>query len=91
MILVNDDNKTVKISKTLERNSYNKYYVDSKQVTLKELQSVFDTGIGKNFYSIIGQGGQIGEIVNASPEDIRNIVLDASNIANYLRKKRKFS
>jgi len=86
LILVNDDNKTVKISKTLERNSYNKYYVDSKQVTLKELQSVFDTGIGKNFYSIIGQG-QIGEIVNASPEDIRNIVLDASNIANYLEKK----
>lgn len=61
LILVNDDNKTVKISKTLERNSYNKYYVDSKQVTLKELQSVFDTGIGKNFYSIIGQG-QIGDI-----------------------------
>lgn len=86
LVLVNDEGKTVKISKTLERDSYNKYYVDSKQVTLKELQSVFDTGVGKNFYSIIGQG-QIGEIVNASPEDIRNIVLDASNIANYLEKK----
>jgi len=86
LVLRNDVGKTVKISKILERDSHNKYYVNSKQVTLKELHSLFDTGVGRNFYSIIGQG-QIGEIVNASPEDIRNIVLDASNISNYLEKK----
>ncbi|PNR95379.1 chromosome segregation protein SMC [Petrotoga sp. 9PWA.NaAc.5.4] len=87
LVLEDKEKKLVKISKVLEKDSSNKYFVNNKLVTLKDLQNVFDNGLGKNFYSIIGQG-QIGEIVNSSAENIRDIVLDASNISRYLEKKK---
>ncbi|MDK2906962.1 MAG: chromosome segregation protein [Petrotoga sp.] len=86
LVVQNDDNEKIKISKILEKDTPNRYYINNKVATLKELQNIFNKGTGKSFYSIIGQG-QIGEIVNSSPENIRDIVLDASNIAKYLEKK----
>ncbi|RAO98930.1 hypothetical protein PW5551_06950 [Petrotoga sp. 9PW.55.5.1] len=88
LVVENEKSEKIKITKIMEKDSSNKYYINNKVSTLKELQNLFNKGAGKSFYSIIGQG-QIGEIVNSSPESIRDVVLDASNIAGYLEKKER--
>ena len=45
-----------------------------------------DTGIGKDGYSIIGQG-RVDEILSTRPEDRRNIFEEAAGIVKYKSKK----
>ncbi len=47
-----------------------------------------DTGIGKDGYSIVGQG-KVDEILSSRPEDRRNIFEEAAGIVKYKSKKKK--
>ncbi|SDC18153.1 chromosome segregation protein SMC [Geotoga petraea] len=87
MIFEADNKEIIKIAKKYEKNSSNKYYINNKICTLKDIHDIFSNkGVGKQFYSIISQG-QVSEIVNSSPEQLRQIILDASDIGEYITKK----
>ena len=54
---------------------------------LKDIQEMFyDTGIGKEGYSIIGQG-QIDKILSGKPEDRRELFDEAAGIVKFKRRK----
>ena len=56
----------VVISRRIYRDGENEYRINGKKVRLKDVRELFlDTGIGKEGYSIIGQG-RIDEIINSS-------------------------
>ncbi len=73
----------VKISRRIFRNGDNEYRINGKRVRLKDIKELFlDTGIGKEGYSVIGQG-RIDEILNSSNQERRNIFEEASGIATH--------
>ena len=54
---------------------------------MKDINELFyDTGIGKEGYSIIGQG-QIDKILSGKPEDRRELFDEAAGIVKYKRRK----
>jgi chromosome segregation protein len=82
-----DNKEIIKIAKKYDKDYSNKYYINDKICALKDIHDIFSNkGVGKQFYSIISQG-QVSEIVNSSPEQLRQIILDASDIGEYISKK----
>ena len=70
----------VVISRRIYRDGENEYRINGKKVRLKDVRELFlDTGIGKEGYSIIGQG-RIDEIINSSNIERRTIFEEASGI-----------
>ncbi|MBN2853064.1 MAG: chromosome segregation protein SMC [Clostridia bacterium] len=77
----------VVITRRLYRNGDSEYYINNNTCRLKDITGLFlDTGIGKEGYSIIGQG-QIHEILSAKSEDRRGIFEEAAGIMKYKVKK----
>ena len=77
----------VSVSRRLFRSGESDYRINGRNVRLKDIQELFtDTGLGKNGYSIISQG-QIENIVNANPAELRNIVEEAVGIVSTKNKK----
>ena len=77
----------VSVSRRLFRSGESDYRINGRNVRLKDIQALFtDTGLGKNGYSIISQG-QIENIVNANPSELRNIVEEAVGIVSTKNKK----
>lgn len=73
----------VKISRRIYRNGDNEYKINGKKVRLKDIKELFlDTGVGKEGYSVIGQG-RIDEIINSSPKERRAIFEEASGISKH--------
>ncbi|MDY3006186.1 chromosome segregation protein SMC [Anaerococcus porci] len=73
----------IKVSRRIYRNGDNEYRLNGKRVRLKDIKELFlDTGIGKEGYSVIGQG-RIDEILNSSSQERRNIFEEASGIATH--------
>lgn len=82
---VNDD--TVAITRKLYRNGESEYLINGKSSRLKDISELFmDTGLGKDGYSIIGQG-KIAEIVSAKSSERREIFEEASGISKFRYKK----
>lgn len=80
---LSSDYDLVKISRRIFRNGDNEYRLNGKRVRLKDVKELFlDTGIGKEGYSVIGQG-RIDEILNSSNQERRNIFEEASGIATH--------
>lgn len=80
---LSSDYDLVKISRRIFRNGDNEYRLNGKRVRLKDVKELFlDTGIGKEGYSVIGQG-RIDEILNSSNRERRNIFEEASGIATH--------
>lgn len=80
---LSSDYDLVKISRRIFRNGDNEYMLNGKRVRLKDIKELFlDTGIGKEGYSVIGQG-RIDEILNSSNQERRNIFEEASGIATH--------
>lgn len=79
----------VVISRRLDRSGDSKYYLNNTQCRLKDILSLLrDTGIGKEGYSIIGQG-KVAEIMSAKPEDRRNIFEEAAGISKFRAQRRE--
>ena len=77
----------VVITRRLYRNGESGYYINKAQCRLKDVLELFmDTGIGRDGYSIIGQG-RIDEILSNKSEDRRNIFEEAAGIVKYRTRK----
>ncbi len=71
------------ITRKLYRSGDSEYYINNKKAKLKDIINLFrDTGIGKDGYSVVGQG-QIDAILSAKPEDRRQIFEEAAGISKY--------
>lgn len=80
---LDSDYDLVKVSRRIFRNGDNEYRLNGKRVRLKDIRELFlDTGIGKEGYSVIGQG-RIDEILNSTNQERRNIFEEASGIATH--------
>lgn len=84
---LNIDYDEVVVSRRLYRSGESEYMLNGSQVRLKDIAELFyDTGIGKEGYSIIGQG-QIDKILSDKPEDRRELFDEAVGITKYKRRK----
>lgn len=77
----------IQVSRRLYRSGESEYKLNGSDCRLKDINEVFyDTGIGKEGYSIIGQG-QIDKILSNKPEDRRELFDEAVGIVKYKRRK----
>ncbi len=77
----------VTVTRRYFRNGDSEYYINRRAVRLRDIYELFlNTGIGRDGYSIIGQG-RIADMVSRKSEDRRDIFEDASGIAKYRHKK----
>uniref|UniRef100_UPI004056F197 chromosome segregation protein SMC n=1 Tax=Agathobacter sp. TaxID=2021311 RepID=UPI004056F197 len=83
------DFEEVTIARRLYRSGESEYLINGNVSRLKQVSELFyDTGIGKEGYSIIGQG-QIDRILSGKPEEKRELFDEAAGIVKF--KKRKVS
>ena len=81
------DNDTVAITRRYYRSGESEYLINKATVRLKDINELFmDTGLGRDGYSIIGQG-KIDAIVAARSEDRREIFEEAAGISRYRYRK----
>ena len=79
----------VTVTRRIYRSGETGYYINKVACRLKDLQELFmDTGIGKDGYSIVGQG-KIDEILSNKSEDRRHIFEEASGIVKYRARKQE--
>lgn len=84
---LNIDYSQVKITRRLYRSGESDYLINNSRCRLKDIQELFmDTGIGKEGYSIIGQG-KIDAILGGKPEDRRSLLEEAAGIVKYKSRK----
>ncbi len=77
----------VTVARRLYRSGESEYLLNGTQCRLKDVNELFyDTGIGKEGYSIIGQG-QIEKIISGKPEERRELFDEAAGIVKYKRRK----
>lgn len=77
----------VTVSRRLFRSGESEYMINGSVVRLKDVNELFyDTGIGKDGYSIIGQG-QIDKILSGKPEERRELFDEAAGIVKFKRRK----
>ena len=81
------DYTEVTISRKLFRSGESDYMINGQSVRLRDIQELFyDTGIGREGYSIIGQG-QIDAIINGRPQDRRGLFDEAAGIVKFKKRK----
>ncbi len=81
------DNDTVAVTRRYYRSGESEYLINKTTVRLKDVNELFmDTGLGRDGYSIIGQG-KIDSIVAARSEDRREIFEEAAGISRYRYRK----
>ena len=81
------DFEEVTIARRLYRSGESEYLINGNVCRLKEVTELFyDTGIGKEGYSIIGQG-QIDRILSGKPEERRELFDEAAGIVKYKKRK----
>ncbi|MBW7459005.1 AAA family ATPase, partial [Paenibacillus sepulcri] len=79
----------VTVTRRVHRSGDSEYMINKQPCRLKDITELFmDTGIGKEAYSIIGQG-RIEEILSTRSEDRRGIFEEASGIVKYKSRKRE--
>lgn len=81
------DYDEVTVSRRLFRSGESEYMINGNICRLKDVNELFyDTGIGKEGYSIIGQG-QIDKILSGKPEERRELFDEAAGIVKFKRRK----
>lgn len=77
----------VTIARRVYRSGESEYLLNGAGCRLRDVQELFfDTGIGKEGYSIIGQG-QIDKILSGKPEERRELFDEAAGIVKYKKRK----
>ena len=77
----------VTVTRKIYRSGESGYYINKTPCRLKDILELFmDTGIGKDGYSIIGQG-KIDDILSNKSEDRRHIFEEAAGIVKYRARK----
>ncbi|MCQ2530877.1 MAG: chromosome segregation protein SMC [Lachnospiraceae bacterium] len=81
------DFEEVTISRRVFRSGESEYMINGSVCRLRDVQELlYDTGIGKEGYSIIGQG-QIDKILQGKPEERRELFDEAVGIVKYKKRK----
>ncbi len=84
---LNLDFHEVTVARRVYRSGESEYLLNGTPCRLKDVNELFyDTGMGKEGYSIIGQG-QIEKILNGKPEERRELFDEAAGIVKYKRRK----
>lgn len=74
------DSNDIVITRTINRNGENIYNLNGRKVRLKDINNLLmDTGIGKQAYSVIGQG-KVDRIISSSSQELRNILDEAAGV-----------
>ena len=77
----------VTVTRRYYRSGESEYYINRRAVRLRDIYELFmNTGVGRDGYSIIGQG-KIAAIISQKSDERRGIFEDASGIAKYRHKK----
>ena len=83
----NVDNDEITIARKLYRSGESEYRINNAAVRLKDINELLmDTGLGRDGYSIIGQG-KIDEIVSVKSSQRREIFEEAAGISKYQYRK----
>ena len=83
----NYDYDEVAITRKLYRSGESAYLINRQECRLKDIINLlYDSGIGKDGYSIIGQG-KVEQIISSKPEDRRSIFEDAAGISKFKSRK----
>ena len=81
------DNHETIVTRKLYRSGESEYYINKKQVRLKDIYELFyDTGIGREGYSVIGQG-KISDVLSQKDDERRSIFEEAAGISKHRYKK----
>ena len=81
------DFEEVTVARRVYRSGESEYLINGTACRLRDVNELFyDTGIGKEGYSIIGQG-QIDKILSGKPEERRELFDEAAGIVKYKRRK----
>ncbi len=81
------DFQEVTVARRIYRSGESEYLMNGSPCRLKDVNELFyDTGIGKEGYSIIGQG-QIDKILSGKPEERRELFDEAAGIVKFKRRK----
>ena len=81
------DYEEVTVARRVYRSGESEYLINGSTCRLKDVAEMFyDTGIGKEGYSIIGQG-QIDRILSGKPEERRELFDEAAGIVKFKRRK----
>lgn len=81
------DFEEVTVSRRVYRSGESEYLINGSPCRLKDVYEMFyDTGIGKEGYSIIGQG-QIDKILSGKPEERRELFDEAAGIVKFKKRK----
>jgi len=84
---LNFDNDIVSVTRRYYRSHESEYLINGVSVRLRDVNELFmDTGLGRDGYSMIGQG-KIDSIVGAKPQERRDIFEEASGISRYRYRK----
>lgn len=93
LTISNEDHKLnvpyeeVQVARRVYRSGESEYLLNGTTCRLKDVQELFfDTGIGKEGYSIIGQG-QIDKILSGKPEERRELFDEAAGIVKFKKRK----
>lgn len=81
------DYEEVTVARRIYRSGESEYLINGTPCRLKDVNELFyDTGIGKEGYSIIGQG-QIDKILSGKPEERRELFDEAAGIVKFKKRK----
>lgn len=81
------DYEEVTVTRRLYRSGESEYLINNAPVRLRDINEIFyDTGIGQEGYSIIGQG-QIDRILSGKPEERRELFDEAAGIVKFKKRK----
>lgn len=84
---INFDSDDITVTRKYYRSGDSEYRINGNTVRLKDIHEIFmDTGLGRDGYSLIGQG-KISEIVAAKSNERREIFEEASGISKYRYRK----
>ncbi|HRO93645.1 AAA family ATPase [Citricoccus sp.] len=79
----------VTISRTLFRNGGSEYAINGSSCRLLDIQELLsDSGLGREMHVIVGQG-QLDRILQASPEERRGFIEEASGVLKHRRRKER--
>ncbi|MBQ5746984.1 MAG: AAA family ATPase, partial [Clostridia bacterium] len=75
------DSDEINVCRRLYRSGESEYYINQKQVRLRDIVDIFlNTGIGREGYSVIGQG-KIADVISTKSDERRGIFEEAAGIS----------
>ncbi len=85
--IFDSDSSEIMLTRRYYRSGESEYFINREPVRLKDINSLLmDTGLGRDGYSIIGQG-RIGEIVSSRSTDRREVFEEAAGISRFRYRK----